>query len=404
MLLRLSLLLFGGLMLAQSCTKDPIAVDINSPYGVSSLKHEASQYVSLIPFDYSNKIPAYIRILGLGEDTDTDNNKVALGRVLFYDKNLSSDRTISCASCHKQELAFADNAVLSTGVNGQKTARNSMALANAIRFGAHHKPANSDAGPALLWDGRAGDVVRQAPMALTNPHEMNMTMSAVVDQVKSSPWYPYLFSNAYGDTQVTEARILECLQQFVDMLGTTESKFDKAMELVGGNLNLNVTVVMNTYEGTNDTVVPLRDFSIGEIRGKNLFVQNCSKCHSPIRPLQEVFMACNGLDMAYTDNGLGKISNRPEDNGVFKSPSLRNIEFSAPYMHDGRFATLEQVVKFYSDEVKLHPNLHPLLKNADGSAGFHFSVQEQKDLVAFMKTLTDKSVLNDVRYSNPFLF
>ena len=402
MQLRLLLFLSGGLLFAQSCTKEPTLVEVDPYEGLSALKQDAAEYVSMFPFHYSSEVPAYIKALGVGEQYEPNDEKVALGRLLFYDKNLSSDRSISCASCHKQEKAFGDDAVLSTGVNGQKTARQSMALANVIRFGAHYQSVKNSIDPALLWDGRAADVTMQAPMAFTNPHEMNMTMDGVVEQVKSGPWYPYFFTQAYGDTNVTADRILESLQSFVDVLGTTETKFDKAMNLVGGNLDLDVSVVLDSYQGT-DTIVPLLDFTVGEVRGKNLFVKNCSKCHSPIRSLQEVFMACNGLDMAYTDNGLGKLTGRPEDNGVFKSPSLRNIEISAPYMHDGRFATLEQVVQFYSEEIQPHPNLHSSLKNADGTVGMHFTEQEEKDLVAFLKTISDKSVTYDARFSNPYL-
>ncbi len=372
-------------------------------------------------FNYQAKLPNYLVTMGL-EKPSIDGEKVRLGRVVFYDKSLSLDGKISCASCHKQDRAFADNVAFSEGVNGQKTTRNSMTLTNVANFAAHYTSINGKK-PGLLWDGRAAEVVNQAPMAFANPHEMGLTMNEVVEKARAQDYYPYLMTQAYGDPNVTEVRLLESLQEFVRAMGSANSKLDFALEKVNGDLfgttttTVPITVkrdsIISYYYGTTifvldtiglDTVTkPLLNFSPSELRGRTIFASNCTKCHTPIRSLQQEFMACNGLDMNYADKGLGGVTGNPADDGVFKSPSLRNIALTAPYMHDGRFKTLEEVVNFYSTGMKSNANLHPFLRNANGQAlAMNFSAQEKKDLIAFLRTMTSYDVLVDIRFSNPF--
>lgn len=399
--------LLAAIFLFQACTKEKTLINIDVVDENVLLKDAqkvASDYVDVFSVNnYESRIPAYLRAIGMTEP-EQDRRKIELGRVLFYDKNLSSDRTISCASCHKQEFAFGDNTAFSTGVDGHQSTRNSMPLANVALFGAHYASINGKEAPGLLWDGRAADVTQQAPMAFTNPHEMNMTMEGIVERVKSAPWYAYFFMNAYGSDEVSESRIKESLQAFVNAIGATQSKLDIALEEVAGNINAQVkdSVIQAYYGSSTVTVIPLKDFSIQEMRGRDVFVQFCTKCHSPLRPIQEVFMACNGLDMEYQDAGLGAISGKSTDNGVFKSPSLRNIELTAPYMHDGRFKTLQEVVEFYSTGVKPHANLHSTMKEVDGTTGMNLTPDQKSNLIAFMKTFTDRSVKNDPRFSDPF--
>lgn len=403
--------LLAAIMFFQACTKEKSLTNVDvlgNDVLLQDAKAVAADYVDIFTINnYEAELPAYLRAIGM-TIPDQDSRKIELGRVLFYDRNLSSDRTISCASCHKQEFAFGDNTAFSIGVDGHKSTRNSMALGNVALFGAHHSSINGIEAPALLWDGRAANVTEQAPMAFTNPHEMNMTMEGIVERVKSAPWYPYFFRNAYGSDEVTEAKIKESLQAFVDGIGATKSKLDIALEEVAGDINAAVeikdTIVAAYYGNTTitTTVIPLKDFTINEMRGRDVFVQFCTKCHSPLRPIQEVFMACNGLDMEYQDAGLGGVSGKSTDNGVFKSPSLRNIELTAPYMHDGRFKTLQEVVDFYSTGVKPHANLHSTMKEVDGTTGMNLSVDQKNNLIAFMKTFTDRSIRNDTRFSDPF--
>ncbi len=382
----------------------------------------AALFVKLQSVDFQCKLPNYLVTMGLSIPV-IDDAKASLGRVVFYDKNLSKDGTVSCASCHKQNRAFSDDVAFSSGVGGQVTARNSMSLTNIASFAAHYAEIDGRT-PLLLWDGRAAEVVNQAPMAFANPHEMGLSMADVVQNAKALEYYPYFMTQAFGDPEVTEARLLEGLQEFVRALGSADSKLDRALEKVNGDLfgttmaTIPITQQRDTivayYYGTHtitvtdtigaDTIaLPLMGFNDSELHGRTLFAQNCTKCHTPIRSLQQEFMACNGLEMNYIDKGRGAVTGNPADDGVFKSPSLRNIHLTAPYMHDGRFKTLEEVMDFYSTGIQANPNLHPLLRDANGQAlQMNFTAQEKKDLIAFLKTMTSYDVLQDPRFSSPF--
>jgi hypothetical protein len=181
-------------------------------------------------------------------------------------------------------------------------------------------------------------------------------------------------------------------------------------DINGTSEEVRFTTVQHAYYGTLDTtgsdtvIVPLQNFTIQELRGRDIFAANCTKCHSPVRSFQEVFEACNGLDINYSDNGKGILTSKASDMGVFKSPSLRNITLSAPYMHDGRFATLEDVIDFYSDGIKPHPNLHPLLIQPNGSTKMDFTAEQKKDLLAFLKTMTASDIAYDIIFTDPFRY
>jgi cytochrome c peroxidase len=394
-----------------ACKKNDNLIVQELPNSISD-ELAAAFLVQLQTADFQKQLPNYLVTMGLSQPT-IDIHKATLGRVVFYDKNLSKDGTISCASCHKQSSAFADNVAFSQGIEGQMTSRNSMSLSNVASFASHYTTIDGRR-PALLWDGRATEVVNQAPLAFENPHEMGLSMQEVLQKARDQEYYPYFMTKAFGDREVTESRLLEGLQEFVRSMGSAESKLDKALERVNGDLlgtttELKVITVARYYYGPIDTIgtdtiiLPLLNFAETELRGRNLFAQNCTKCHTPIRTLQQEFMACNGLEMNYLDKGLGGVTERTEDNGVFKSSSLRNISLTAPYMHDGRFKTLEEVMDFYSTGIQGHANLHPLLRDDNGQAlKMNFSPQDKKDLIAFLKTMTSYDVLSDTRFANPF--
>lgn len=348
---------------------------------------------------YQQVLPNFLSIMGM-EVKPPNSAKATLGRVLFYDKNLSVDHTVSCASCHKQALAFADDAAVSTGVYGLKGTRNAMALANTASFSAHYNMATGP-NPRLLWDQRAANVPEQSILAFINNHEMGMTLPGVVDRIKEQPYYPALWKQVYGDFKVDQQQVLECLQEFVGAIAAPNTPFDHILEQVNGNINAMAagSVVLQIYLG--DTTISTGNMTSDLSRGRDIFTTNCTKCHSVIRPVQEVFEACNGLDLVYADQGKGSLTGNPSDNGVFKAPSLRNIALTAPYMHDGRFKTLEEVVDFYSDGVKMHPNLHPLMLHA-GSPNLHLTPEGKSDLLVFLNSLTDNQVLLDERFSDPF--
>jgi cytochrome c peroxidase len=361
---------------------------------------------------YNFNKPQAAFLTGLGVPQSKFNNGIAtLGKVLFYDRNLSSTYTVSCGSCHKQDKAFSDDRRFSEGINGQLSTRNSMALANVSNFKMHYSSFDGKS-PSLLWDGRASSIGTQAPLALLNPHEMGMDWKGIVDRVNALPYYKLLFAQSYGDTEVTESRILGAFSEFVGAISCQNSKLDIALNIVNGDIDATneptVLVIQASYYGSPaDTVVlprPLKDFTLQELRGRDIFSANCTKCHSPVRSFQEVFEANNGLDINYSDNGKGLLTSKASDMGVFKSPSLRNIALSAPYMHDGRFATLEDVIDFYSDGIKPHANLHPLLRQPDGSTKMNFTPEQKKDLLAFLHTMTANDIVHDRIFSDPFQY
>ncbi len=406
-------LLFG-------CQKTPTAV-INE----LDTRHVAVQKVLNLPsstLSYANHIPSYLKAMGV-QAPEIDNNKATLGRVLFYDKSLSRDGSVSCASCHRPENAFADPARFSNGVAGKVTSRNSPGLSTVVHFGAHYSGLNTKIAP-FFWDMRASSVAEQSRQTLQNPHEMDMDFATLLQRVKSQEYYQVLFSSAYGNEEISEGQVLECLEAFVSAMAAGKTRFDKGMEVSassilrdGGLISDTVFVedtimIVSIYYKSDTMFVPsigqrpqmkLYGLTAEEQRGASIFVANCSGCHSPIRPFQQVFSANIGLDINYADQGLGAITGKASDRGVFKSPPLRNIALTAPYMHDGRFQTLAEVVDFYNSGIKPHPNLHPLLKSANGQPKrFNFSQSQKRELVAFLHTLTDNSLAHDPRFTNPF--
>lgn len=369
-------------------------------FGVLEFDYNCVQ-LPITPLNYEN-IPFPSDIINNLSSMDnmpitnpTSDEGATLGRVLFYDKDLSQNHTISCASCHKQEYAFTDNAQFSTGFDGSIGTRNSMSLMH-VRF---HRT------DEFFWDGRAATLEAQALMPFQNPIEMGMTLQEVVDRVSAKAFYPPLFEAAFGTPEVNSDRIAKALAQFVRSINPFNSKYRQGVEMT---------------QGAPETT-PFANFTAQENLGKDLFMDifrgNCQACHT-----RNIFVpqgAHNiGLDLEYADNGYGALTGNPnsDKNGKFKAPSLINIELTAPYMHDGRFQTLEEVVDFYSDSIKAHPNLSGFLREiptgeTNPNHNFcmtcpprrpHFTQVEKEALVAFLKTLTDNSVTTDERWSNPF--
>lgn len=343
-----------------------------------------------VPFDYVNlNLPAYFFINGGGPaptsvngidntpvNNPTTNNGATLGRVLFYDKNLSVNKTISCASCHNSSFGFSDTAILSRGFAGGKTGRHSMSLINA-KFYQRGR---------FFWDERAASLEEQVLMPFQDQTEMGMTINTLLQRVREQTYYSPLMNNAFGDTSISSNRIALALSQFVRSIVSSNSKYD-----VGRAQVINMPA-------------NFPNFTAEENEGKRLFimpVQNggagCFGCHTT-----EAFVSANngprnnGLDINTTnDNGAGR--------GEFKTHTLRNIELTPPYMHDGRFQTLEQVVEHYNSGVKAHPNLDNALKTPNGTPiRLNLTNAQKAAIVAFMKTLTDPTIATNTKWSNPF--
>jgi cytochrome c peroxidase len=340
------------------------------------------------PFNYTNiTLPAYLSAPNITPQINTPANNAitdwgaTLGRVIFYDKNVSLNRTISCASCHSQSTAFSDNLALSKGFLGGTTGRNSMGLTNA-RFYPNGR---------FFWDERAATLEIQTLIPIQDHVEMGMDLDTLVNRFKNLSYYPALFTKAYGDANISSDRIARSVSQFIRSIVSYESKYD------AGRSTLAVNAAPPTFNFSN--------FTAQENRGLQLFFTPqlaCAACHGT-----ETFTATmakhNGLDITTTDRGFGAVSNNVANDGKFKVPSLRNVELTAPYMHDGRFATLEQVVEHYNSGIKNHPNLDPALKQPNGlPKQLNLSIADKAALVAFLKTLTDTKMTADIKYANPF--
>ena len=342
------------------------------------------------PIDYNAALPSYLGFSGVGGFAQPVNYaKVELGRVLFYDKQLSKDGTVACANCHKQELAFSDDLAVSKGVFDRLGERNSIALSSVPSFsGAYENTGNS-----LFWDNRAQTVQAQSRASLANVKEMDMSMTEVVTAVNNQDYYPILFKKAFGDGNATEDRVTEAIQSFVHSLSSFSSKFDEAAQAAFTASTLNFNFPNEDFA----------KFTAEENKGKTLYMNNCATCHTSTITAPQFQFASNGLDENPSDLGVGGITNIGDQMGTFKVPALRNIPLTAPYMHDGRFQTLEQVVDHYSTGIKTHKNLHFALKHSDGTPkNFNFSTEEKQALVAFLKTLRDDQLVADAKFSSPF--
>ena len=310
------------------------------------------------------------------------NHKATLGRVLFYDTKLSINESVNCASCHKQELAFADDVAFSEGFDGQITTRNSLPLGNTVGFETAY---GGPSGSLFAWDEANEDIASQSKAAIISEIEMGLDMDQLANRLAGDDVYSILFEKAYGDSDILEHRILDAIEEFVNRIISDNSRFDH--ELINNRFN---------------PVTDFNGFSEEENMGKSLYFQHCTNCHSVDHRFAILAVANNGLDAVYEDKGLGGRTTKLEDMGVFKVPFLRNIELTAPYMHDGRFETLREVIDHYSEGIADHPNLHPNLKEFGEPKRMNFTEQEKNALEAYLKTLTDEELKADVKFSNPF--
>jgi cytochrome c peroxidase len=317
-----------------------------------------------------------------------------LGRVLFYDKNLSSDNRIACASCHQQTLGFADNKAFSHGPNGNTTNRNSIALSSFRSFGRHYDKSIDDRSvPGLFWDERAESISEQLRATINNPDEMGMELQQIVELMEGNEVYRILHKKAFPNERITEDHILQALEVFINSIGSKNTKFETQIfselnfitgDSVSGNLENNL--------------------------GLQLFKTHCNSCHGVnfnlLNNTQEsdpIIVANNGLIHSQDDLGVYIHTQNPQDIGKFKVPGLLNIELTAPYMHDGRFETLEEVVEFYNSGIEYSPTLHPNLRDGNNAKRLNLSEEEKSALIEFLKSLTDTKVLTTEKWSDPFL-
>ena len=335
--------------------------------------------------NYANQaLPAYYagavtrEVVGLTANPITDAG-ATLGRVLFYDTQLSRTNNVSCASCHAQSLAFGDSAQFSVGYEGGLTGAHSMRLTNA-RF---------NASGAYFWDKRAPSLEAQTTEPVKDSIEMGFDAShggitVMLARLQGLPYYPPLFRMAFGTDVITEARVQLALAQYVRSILATNSKWDAGFATVPA------------LPGNQSFMTPLPNFTAEEERGRQLFMMGppaggagCQRCHvAPSFALTATSLS-NGLDA--------------ENTIIFRAPSLKNVARSRRFMHDGRFTTLEQVVDFYDNGVQMGPALDPRLIGPGGAPlRLDLTAADRAALVAFLRTLNEETVGTDSKFSDPF--
>jgi cytochrome c peroxidase len=310
-------------------------------------------------------------------DNPMTKEGVALGRMLFYEERLSVNDKVSCATCHKQERAFTDGMPFSTGVDGTGTKRNSMSLSNLLWV------------KNLFWDGRSTSLEEQSIVPLTDPHEMGQSLEASSKKLSETKHYPQLFEKAFGTREINGTKIGKALAQFERILISANSKYDQYLR--------------GDYKPTESELRGLKLFSSGPQPDKNIRGANCIHCHSVPKTFLELFHN-NGLDSIQRDFGREDFTKLVEDRGRFRVPTLRNIAVTAPYMHDGRFWTLNEVIDHYSDHVKSSGTLSPFIAgvtNKPGSISLALTKEEKQDILSFLHMLTDNTFITNPEFSDP---
>lgn len=346
--------LFGLSIVFTSCVKDikPIAQN-----------QGPTPYIFQKPINFPGA--------SLPSDNPLTVEGIYLGRMLFYDPIVSEDSSISCSSCHKQINGFADVSAFSKGVKNRTGGRNSMALINMAWQS------------SFFWDARQVRLRSQVLEPIQDHREMNMNLVSLEKKLKNLTRYKKAFSAAFPENEPSIEHMALALEQFLLTLVSANSKFDQ-------------------FKPSNQTA-----FNASEKRGFELFNfqpplgADCFHCHGGV--LANVNrITNNGLDTVFIDKGMGAITGKLNEIGLFKTPTLRNVELTAPYMHDGRFKTLEEVINHYSDNVYFNS------PNIDANFGTHnsnnlkLSIQQKADLLAFLKTMTDTSFIHNPAFAPPF--
>lgn len=297
------------------------------------------------------------------EGNTLTNKGFELGKKIFYDSRLSADKSISCGSCHQQFAAFAQlDHPVSHGVNNCLGKRNAPVLFNL----AWQKE--------FFWDGGAKNLEIVPINAITDACEMGTSLSNIIGFLNVTSPYPQLFESAFGSSTITSQNVLKALAQFMAPMISANSKYDLVIRSP------------NQYAFTQQ-----------EQAGYQLFKDKCASCHT--EPLfTDLNYKNNGLDLNSADDGRKLITGLTTDKGKFKVPTLRNIELSSPYMHDGRFRTLEQVLAHYNTDVKRNENLDPALISNNG-VGIPLTALQQQQIISFLKTLTDEEFIKNKAFS-----
>jgi cytochrome c peroxidase len=330
-----------------------------------------------------DKTPFLLDFQGLPPyDIPTDNvltvQGVQLGRMLFYEKSLSKDGSQACVTCHVQSDGFSDKNQFSLGVEKKLGGRQAMPIFNM----GYHKI-------GFFWDGRATTLREQSLKPIQDALEMNETLPNVITKLSANKTYRDQFTRVFGDATITSERMSLAMEQFMMTLISGNSKYDQVQQ---GKAQF-------TDEEARGKKLFFTEFDpTGKVKGAE-----CFHCHAGPN-FSNSEMQNNGLDTEanWKDLGRFKVTNDPTDKAKFKTPSLRNIAVTAPYMHDGRFNTLEEVIEHYNLHVKKSATLDELMQYNIQPGGLALSTQDKQDLIAFLKTLTDNTYLNNTAYKSPF--
>jgi cytochrome c peroxidase len=319
-----------------------------------------------------------LSVPNLPADNLLTNAKVQLGRMLFYEKALSGDNTMACASCHKQENAFSDVNQFSIGIDGLPGLRQAMAIVNMAW--------NNN---GYFWDGRSATLREQSLKPIQDALEMHETLPNAVAKLKAKVIYRDQFKRAFGSEEITADKMGLAMEAFMLTLVSGNSKYD---QYLAGAATL-------TASEERGRLLFFTEYNPGF---PDLSGADCAHCHSGSNFENDQYMN-NGLDLEanMVDNGYMAVTLNSIDKGKFKVPTLRNIEVTFPYMHDGRFTTLMEVVDHYNSGIQTSNTVDPTVLNTQAT-GLMLTAQDKIDLVNFLNTLTDPSFLTDSRYASPF--
>ncbi len=297
---------------------------------------------------------------------------IALGRMLFYDTGLSANGQVSCASCHQQDKAFSDGQALTQlGVSGKALLRHAPSLANLAWM------------EGLFWDGGVKNLESVSFGPLTHPDEMGQDLNKLLLYLKQHPVYPAQFRSAFNTDSITTPLVFRALAQFQRTLISADSRYDRYMRQESGG-----------------------ELTSLELKGMALFRANCGSCHATDFFTDNQYHN-NGLGSSFSEEheqlafGRGRITHASQDIGKYKTPTLRNITLTAPYMHDGRFNTLQEVLAHYTSGVKPSPSLATQLQQGE-KLGIALTQEEQQKIIAFMHTLTDEHFTSNPALVNPW--
>lgn len=337
-------------LLFASCAKDPESVN-------NAVFKGGTPYKMRVPAGFPKPvIPA---------DNPMTVEGVELGRKLFYDNLLSANNTMSCASCHLQSNAFTDPRRFSVGIDSIAGRRNAMPLFN-LAWDRH-----------FFWDGGSTNLESQAIDPIINPIELHQPLSQMLEKLNAHPEYPPLFEKAFGSSTISTAMVIKAIAQFERSIVSADSKYDRYLR---GEASLTAQ----------------------EQQGLDLYMDvdkgDCFHCHTMNGLFTDYEFRNTGLDLNYADEGRAGITLNPNDVGRFKTPSLRNIALTAPYMHDGRFNTLLECIEHYNSGFQDHPNLDPNIATKERG---RMTQAEMEAIVAFLQTLTDTELTTNPNYAAP---